>query len=108
MSENVKEIGAQEFEESVIKGKGLILVDFWAPWCGPCRIVAPVLEDIARDMAKSITIYKVNVDNNGDLAMKYGISGIPTLILFKDGEIVSQNVGVIPKAGIVNLIQSNL
>jgi thioredoxin 1 len=108
MSENIMEIGTKEFDKNVIKGKGLILVDFWAPWCGPCLIVSPVLEEIAREMADSITIYKVNVDNNRDLAVTYGISGIPTFILFKEGEIVSQHVGVIPKAGIVNIIQSNL
>jgi thioredoxin 1 len=108
MSENIMEIGTKEFEKNVIKGKGLILVDFWAPWCGPCLIVAPVLEEIARELADSITIYKVNVDNNRDLAVTYGISGIPTFVLFKEGEIVSQHVGVIPKAGIVNIIQSNL
>ncbi len=107
MSEYVKDVDAKQFDEKVIKGKGLILIDFWAPWCGPCRLASPILDEIAQEMSQSVTVYKVNVDSNGELAMKYGISGIPTFILFKNGKIVKQIVGLMSKADIVNLIRSN-
>ncbi|MGB3976603.1 MAG: thioredoxin [bacterium] len=107
MSEYVKDVDTKQFDEKVVKGKGLILIDFWAPWCGPCRLASPILDEIAQEMSQSVTVYKVNVDSNGELAMKYGISGIPTFILFKNGKIVKQIVGLMSKADIVNLIRSN-
>lgn len=107
MSEFVKEINAKEFDDKVIKGTGLILVDFWAPWCGPCRLASPILEEIAQEMSASVSVYKVNVDNNGELAMKYSVSGIPTFILFKGGKIVKQIVGLMSKADILHLVRSN-
>lgn len=108
MSEHVKDISSQEFSTLVIGGKGLFLVDFWAPWCGPCRIVTPILEDIAKEMAGQITIVKVNVDNNPDIARQYGVSGIPTMVLFEDGKILERNVGAVPKASIEALIRKHL
>ena len=108
MSDLVKDLSADEFKSIVIDGKGLVLVDFWAPWCGPCRMIAPVLDEVAKDMKGQVTVCKLNVDNNGEIAMKYGVSGIPTMILFKDGEIVSRNVGAVPKASIVAMIQKEV
>ncbi len=108
MSDNVKDIGVNDFENSVINGSGLVLVDFWAPWCGPCRMVAPVLEELARQFQGKLKVYKVNVDNNGELAMQYQVKGIPTLIMFKDGKIVAQHVGASSKAELEKLINSNL
>jgi len=108
MSEYVKAVTAGEFQTKVIEGEGLILVDFWAPWCGPCRMVSPILEEIAGEMADQITIYKLNVDEHGSVAMNYGVSGIPTFIIFKDGEIVARNVGAAPKHTIEMLIKENL
>lgn len=108
MSEHLKDLTAEEFQNKVIEGNGLVLVDFWAPWCAPCRMVTPILEDIAGEMAGKITIYKLNVDEHGDLAMKYGVSGIPTFLIFKNGEVIARNVGAAPKHNIEMLIREKL
>jgi len=86
---------------------GLTLVDFYADWCGPCKMIAPVLEEIAAEMAGSAKIVKVNVDEVATIAAQYKVMSIPTLILFKDGEIAQQTVGFQPKESLVSLIESN-
>ena len=90
-------ITTADFEKEVIQADELVLVDFWAPWCMPCRMLAPTLDDLASDYTGKVKIVKVNTDENQSLAVQYGIRGIPTLILFKGGEPVDRAVGVQPK-----------
>lgn len=89
-------------------GKGVVLVDFWAPWCGPCKMIAPVLEDLANDLAGKAKIVKVNVDENQQTASEFGVMSIPTLILFKNGEKVDQVIGFQPKEALKQLIEKHL
>ena len=96
----VESVNVENFEEKVIKSDKPELVDFWAEWCGPCKALAPILEEIDGEVAGKAQIVKVNVDENGDLAQKYGIRGIPTLIFFKDGQAQKTLVGNQPKAEI--------
>jgi len=91
----IKEVTDAEFSAAI--ANGLTMVDFWAPWCAPCRMVAPVLEDLQKEMGDSISIIKINVDENPATAQSYGITSIPTLLLFKDGQLVDRAVGAGPK-----------
>ena len=99
---------AKDFEEKVEKSSKLVLVDFWAPWCGPCRMIAPVLEELSKEMADKIDIVKVNVDDHQDIAVKYGIMSIPTLIIFKNGNVVDQSLGSTSKSKLIDWINSAL
>jgi thioredoxin 1 len=89
----VQELDGAMFEETVLNGSGRVIVDFWAPWCGPCKMVAPILEKLASDHGEAVTVAKVNVDENQELAARYGIMSIPTVILFQEGKVASQIVG---------------
>ncbi len=103
-SNGILEITDAEFEE--VTGKGVSLVDFWAPWCAPCRMQGPILEKVAERVGDKANIYKVNVDENPQNAMKFGVSGIPTLLVFKDGQKVQQFVGVQQDDTLVSSLES--
>jgi thioredoxin 1 len=85
-----------------------VLVDFWAEWCGPCRMIGPFLEDLATDMAGKVTVAKVNIDENPQTPMKYGVRGIPTMILFKDGQVAATKIGALPKSKLYEWVESVL
>lgn len=94
----------QNFEDEVLKTEGTVLVDFWATWCGPCKMIAPILSEIAEEYEGKIKVGKVNVDEQQDLAVKYQITSIPTLILFKNGEVINMTVGFHSKSEIKEMI----
>ena len=100
MSATTKPVTDSSFEADVLKAAGPVLVDFWAEWCGPCRMVGPVLEELAAEMQGKVTITKMNVDENPMSPSKYGIRSIPTLILFKNGQPAATKIGALPKAAL--------
>jgi thioredoxin 1 len=108
MEQNEPLLVTDDSFDDTIKNNDLVLVDFWAPWCGPCRMIAPVLEELAQKYAGMATIAKVNVDENQEIAKRYGIMSIPTLLFFKNGEIVDKVVGAVPKENLEARIKENL
>lgn len=103
-NENLHHVSDGDFEQQILKADVPALVDFWAAWCGPCRTVGPVVEELATEYAGKVKIAKLNVDDNKETPAKYGIRGIPTLILFKDGQVVDQIVGAVSKGRIKELL----
>ena len=108
MSDLILKITDAEFENQVIKSEKPILVDYWAEWCGPCKMIAPVLEEVASEMSDKVIIGKLNVDENSQTPPKYGIRGIPTLMLFKNGEPVGTQVGAVNKNDLIKFIEDNI
>ena len=103
-----KNVTDDNFDTEVLKSTKLILVDFWAEWCGPCKQIGPVLEEISNEMANQITIAKHNIDNEPNTPTKYGVRGIPTLLLFKKGKLIDTKVGSLPKSSLEVWLQDNL
>ena len=104
MSENVHEFTDQNFNNDVEQSELLVLIDFWATWCGPCKAIAPMIEEIAEEFNGKVKVGKVDVDKNQDTAMKFGVRSIPTLLVIKNGEVVNQIVGAVPKSNITNVL----
>jgi thioredoxin 1 len=99
-------VGDDDFETSVLNSDRPVLVDFWAEWCGPCKMIAPALEEIAGDMDGKVTVAKLNIDDNPHTPSKYGVRGIPTLMVFKDGQVAATKVGALPKSQLVQWLES--
>jgi thioredoxin 1 len=99
------EITDTNFEQEVLKSNVPVLIDFWAVWCGPCRVIAPVVEEIAGEYEGKLKVGKLDVDNNPQVAVKYGIRSIPTLLIFNNGEVSDQMIGALPKAQIVDRVE---
>jgi thioredoxin 1 len=108
MSDKIVHVTDTSFEDEVLKSDVPVLVDFWAAWCGPCKMIAPILEDVAGTYEGKVKIVKVDVDANGDTPAKFGVRGIPTLILFKDGNAVSTKVGALSKTQLTAFIDAAL
>lgn len=107
-SDKVVQLSDDGFEEQVLKSAQPVLVDFWASWCAPCKAISPVIDGLADEYAGKVTIAKLNVDENPATPGKYGVRGIPTLILFKDGQVVDQVVGAVPKNQLEGLLKKAL
>lgn len=103
-SEHVKEATDANFQSEVLSSDKPALVDFWAVWCGPCRAVTPIIEELAVEKADQLNVFKMNVDENAQTPAQYGVRSIPTIILFKDGQVVDQVIGAVPKSELENLL----
>ncbi|AIX75231.1 MAG: thioredoxin TrxA [Mixta calida] len=107
-SDKIVHLTDKSFETDVLKAEGLTLVDFWAEWCGPCKMIAPILDEVAEEYDGKLTIAKLNIDENPETAPKYGIRGIPTLLLFKNGEVAATKVGALSKGQLKEFLNANL
>lgn len=108
MSDQIVHVSDATFDNDVLKADGPVLVDFWADWCGPCKMIAPILDDITKDYAGKLKVAKLNIDENPATPPKYGIRGIPTLMLFKNGNVEATKVGAVSKSQLTAFIDSNL
>jgi thioredoxin 1 len=104
---NVKELSDRDFETEVLQSAEPVLVDFWAPWCGPCRMIAPIVEELATENSGALKVAKINIDDSPNTAASFGVSSIPTLMIFKNGEVVDRFVGVQPKKRLQDAIDQS-
>ncbi|MGE9294246.1 MAG: thioredoxin [Puniceicoccales bacterium] len=107
-SEKIQNLDNDSFDAAVSEASTPVLVDFWAPWCGPCKAIAPILDELAEELDGKVSICKVDVDSNGDLAGKFNVRAIPTILIFKGGEVVDQVVGMTSKADLSSKLQAQL
>tara|TARA_Y100000813_G_C24152844_1_gene348026 strand:- start:1618 stop:1941 length:324 start_codon:yes stop_codon:yes gene_type:complete len=105
---DIKNLSLDNFDKEISSSNIPVLVDFWAEWCGPCKMLGPILEEISKDLKDKLQVVKVNLDENQDLAMKYSIRSIPTLLLFKEGELIDTKVGLLPKSDLVDWLGSKI
>lgn len=103
-----KQITDDSFDSDVLHASGPVLVDFWAEWCGPCKQIAPALEELAKELAGKVTVTKLNIDDNPSTPGKYGVRGIPTLMLFKNGEVAATKIGALPKGKLQEWLEQNI
>ena len=108
MSEQIKYVSDASFDADVLKSDKPMLLDFWAEWCGPCKMIAPILDEVAKDYGDKVQVAKINVDENQQVPAKFGIRGIPTLILFKNGQVAAQKVGALSKSQLTAFLDSQL
>jgi len=108
MSDNIIHVSDDSFEQEVLQSEKPVLIDYWAEWCGPCKMIAPVLEEVASEYADKIRVAKLNIDENPATPPKYGIRGIPTLMLFKNGEVEATKVGAVSKAQLAAFLDENI
>ena len=108
MSDNILHVTDASFEDDVLKSQRPVVLDFWAEWCGPCKMIAPILDELAEQYKDKLTVAKINIDDNQNTPTTYGVRGIPTLILFKDGDVLATKVGAASKSQLEAFIDSNI